>query len=141
LTRQYRSDCGSSFSLWAILAAILFPVFAAAREKARATTCASNEKQIALGMLQYMQDYDEYPPMGLLGMGGCSTPYPGLGWAGQVYPYVKATTVFSCPDSPHYGQAFTVPGGPQRIIEGGLPCSMAVRNTLPLPVRCCWPTS
>ncbi len=43
----------------AILAAILFPVFAKAREKARQTSCASNEKQIALGILQYVQDYDE----------------------------------------------------------------------------------
>ena len=47
----------------AILAAILFPVFAKAREKARQTTCTSNMRQIGLGMVQYVQDYDElYPP-------------------------------------------------------------------------------
>src|SRR5579885_3844860 len=43
----------------AILAAILFPVFAQAREKARQADCLSNEKQLALGVLQYVQDYDE----------------------------------------------------------------------------------
>ncbi len=47
----------------AILAAILFPVFAQAREKARQTTCASNEKQMGLAILQYQQDYDEMFPM------------------------------------------------------------------------------
>ena len=47
----------------AILAAILFPVFAKVREKARQTTCASNQKQLTLGVLQYLQDYDEtFPP-------------------------------------------------------------------------------
>jgi prepilin-type N-terminal cleavage/methylation domain-containing protein len=47
----------------AILAAILFPVFARAREKARATACLSNVKQIATGIMIYIQDYDEtYPP-------------------------------------------------------------------------------
>jgi prepilin-type N-terminal cleavage/methylation domain-containing protein/prepilin-type processing-associated H-X9-DG protein len=47
----------------AILAAILFPVFAQAREKARATSCLSNQKQLELGMLQYLQDFDEtFPP-------------------------------------------------------------------------------
>ncbi|MCW3061457.1 MAG: hypothetical protein JWQ02_3278 [Capsulimonas sp.] len=47
----------------AILAAILFPVFAQAREKARQTTCSSNEKQIGLGIAQYIQDYDELLPV------------------------------------------------------------------------------
>ena len=48
----------------AILAAILFPVFASAREKARQSTCTNNEKQIGLGILQYMQDFDETFPFG-----------------------------------------------------------------------------
>src|SRR5580698_9079634 len=46
----------------AILAAILFPVFAQAREKARQTTCASDEKQMGLALIQYVQDYDEIMP-------------------------------------------------------------------------------
>lgn len=76
-----------------ILAAILFPVFATAREKARQTTCASNEKQRALACVQYVQDYDEVTPCGYLISGNY-----GPGWAGQLYPYVKSTAVFACPD-------------------------------------------
>lgn len=81
----------------AILAAILFPVFAQAREKARAISCLSNEKQIGLGIIQYQQDYDEKNPGGLNGYGG------GSGYAGQIYPYVKSTQVFKCPDDASLG--------------------------------------
>jgi prepilin-type N-terminal cleavage/methylation domain-containing protein/prepilin-type processing-associated H-X9-DG protein len=76
----------------AILAAILFPVFAQAREKARATSCLSNLKQMGLGVFQYNQDYDEREPCGYGYYGG------GDGWAEQVYPYVKSANVFLCPD-------------------------------------------
>ena len=79
----------------AILAAILFPVFATAREKARQTSCLSNEKQLALAMIQYSQDYDECMPCGTIAYSG---QYFGLGWGGQIYPYVKATQAFTCPD-------------------------------------------
>jgi prepilin-type N-terminal cleavage/methylation domain-containing protein len=76
----------------AILAAILFPVFAKVREKARQISCLSNMKQLALGEVQYNQDYDEkYAP-------GASTYGLGTGWAGQIYPYVKSVNVFICPD-------------------------------------------
>ncbi|MCW3058810.1 MAG: prepilin-type N-terminal cleavage/methylation domain [Capsulimonas sp.] len=75
----------------AILAAILFPVFAKAREKARQISCASNLRQIGIGMLQYTQDNDENYPTGSAGV-------LGEGWAGTVYPYVKSTGVFKCPD-------------------------------------------
>src|ERR1700760_1989216 len=57
----------------AILAAILFPVFAQVREKARQATCASNQKQIGLGILQYVQDNDEIYPF-------AAGNYPGVGW-------------------------------------------------------------
>ena len=76
----------------AILAAILFPVFATAREKARSTACLSNMKQVGLAISQYLQDYDERIPCGTWVWGG------GCGWAGQVYPYVKSTGAFMCPD-------------------------------------------
>lgn len=76
----------------AILAAILFPVFAKAREKARQISCLSNEKQIMLGLMQYTQDNDEQYPKGKTGY--------GVGWASLVYPYVKSTQVFKCPDDP-----------------------------------------
>ena len=81
----------------AILAAILFPVFAQAREKARAISCLSNEKQLGIGVMQYEQDYDEKAPGGLNGYGG------GSGYAGQIYPYVKNTSVFQCPDDTKVG--------------------------------------
>jgi len=73
----------------AILAAILFPVFAKAREKARQTSCASNMKQLGLGFSQYIEDNDEKFP---------SSINYGSGWAGHIYPYVKSTGIFACPD-------------------------------------------
>jgi len=77
----------------AILAAILFPVFAKAREKARQITCASNLKQLGLAFTQYTQDYDEHFTHG--------DPWgTAQGWAGQIYPYVKSGGAFSCPDDP-----------------------------------------
>lgn len=80
----------------AILAAILFPVFAQAREKARMTACLSNEKQLGLAINQYVQDYDEaFPP-------GMQIYYNtvGHGWAYQLFPYFKATGVMVCPSDP-----------------------------------------
>jgi prepilin-type N-terminal cleavage/methylation domain-containing protein/prepilin-type processing-associated H-X9-DG protein len=80
----------------AILAAILFPVFAKAREKARQTSCASNLKQLGLGFVQYVQDYDEMYPSGSVSTGGWGAY--GVGWAGQIYSYVKSVGVYQCPD-------------------------------------------
>ena len=75
----------------AILAAILFPVFAKAREKARQISCASNMKQLGLGFMQYQQDNDEVLPND--GSGQCGA----WGWAGRIYPYVKSTALYKCP--------------------------------------------
>jgi prepilin-type N-terminal cleavage/methylation domain-containing protein/prepilin-type processing-associated H-X9-DG protein len=78
----------------AILAAILFPVFAKAREKARQTTCASNEKQLGLAMLQYVQDYDEtFPAV------WDNNRQPVMNWAEEIYPYVKSTGAYVCPSN------------------------------------------
>ena len=80
----------------AILAAILFPVFARARENARRSSCQSNLKQIGLGIIQYTQDYDEKYPM---------RQYDGtdLGvansWRRTTYPYVKSTQIYKCPSN------------------------------------------
>src|ERR1700709_2606615 len=73
----------------AILAAILFPVFAQAREKARAISCVSNEKQIGLGILQYNQDYDEMFPMNEYARANGSQMY----WTDMVTPYIKNGTI------------------------------------------------
>jgi len=89
----------------AILAAILFPVFAKVREKARAISCLSNQKQIGLGVIQYQQDYDEKNPGGVNGYGG------GAGWAGQIFPYVKSAKVFQCPDDSSLNHTATDEGG------------------------------
>lgn len=111
----------------AILAAILFPVFARARENARRSSCMSNLKQISLGVMQYIQDYDEKYPMTWFGRvpgqtyGGylqtvAGTPGrafimcdPGscggqgkdhfITWMDMIHPYVKSTQLFRCPSS------------------------------------------
>src|ERR1035437_5132220 len=77
----------------AILAAILFPVFATAREKARQTSCASNEKQMGRAFIQYIQDYDETWPDGEYECQGI----PWRGWVGQLWPYLKTKGVVACP--------------------------------------------
>src|SRR3954465_1382903 len=79
----------------AILAAILFPVFAKAREKARQISCVSNLKQMGLGIMQYVQDNDE-----------CMIPrtlyYNGSDhvWTQLMQPYVKNQNIFQCPSNP-----------------------------------------
>jgi prepilin-type N-terminal cleavage/methylation domain-containing protein/prepilin-type processing-associated H-X9-DG protein len=80
----------------AILASILFPVFARAREKARQTSCLSNLKQLGLAAMMYSQDYDEmmFPtwtqPNG--------TAYPGdYQWPQMLYPYIRNWQIFVCP--------------------------------------------
>ncbi len=79
----------------AILAAILFPVFAKAREKARQSNCASNVRQICSGLNMYNQDYDERLP------GGGSTWWNGTvaigGYVDAIAPYLKNTQIFTCP--------------------------------------------
>ena len=80
----------------AILAAILFPVFQKVRENARRTACLSNEKQLGLAFLQYNQDYDEMFPVAPANTNGPGVPSPG--WAGAIYPYVKSTGAYACPD-------------------------------------------
>lgn len=84
----------------AILAAILFPVFAQAREKARQTSCLSNMKQLGLSIMMYVQDYDEtYPQSVDQAVSMNSTPYSFLLWSHRVYPYVKNAQVWSCPSN------------------------------------------
>ncbi len=84
----------------AILAAILFPVFAKAREKARQASCLSNMKQQGLALMQYVQDYDEVFP-DLLGLNGIWnadwTPASPYGVMYQLVPYIKSTGVLKCP--------------------------------------------
>ena len=82
----------------AILAAILFPVFAKAREKARQTSCLSNMKQLDLAGIQYCQDYDErWHPY----------RYPTM-WPYKLEPYMKNTQILKCPSRPTQTWAYGV---------------------------------
>jgi len=110
----------------AILAAILFPVFARAREKARQTSCLSNLKQIALGQLMYVQDYDErtHKWHGYWDTGQVPTaadPY----WYTLLEPYLKNQQILLCPSA-----------GDKALDPGGSPantylCTYAVSNGWP----------
>ena len=85
----------------AILAAILFPVFARARENARRASCSSNLKNIGLGVIQYEQDYDESFP--LLRNNAGAFPANGNGFGGvwvAIQPYLKSTQILQCPSEP-----------------------------------------
>ena len=81
----------------AILAAILFPVFSRAREKARTIMCCSNMKQMGLAFMMYTQDYDEVYP-------------PTYHWKGRLQPYMKNLQLFKCPSRPqlpwYYGHGY-----------------------------------
>ena len=78
----------------AILAAILFPVFQKVRENARRASCQSNMKQLGLAFIQYTQDSDENNVTSTaVGLGG-------QGWGSRIYPFVKSTGVYKCPDDP-----------------------------------------
>lgn len=111
----------------AILAAILFPVFAKAREKARQTACLNNMKQLNLAYIQYMSDYDGVTPLATDGPNGKGQGVLG-GWMyygnfsttttapstfdptkGGLYSYVKSTAVYLCPDDA-IAAASTTPG-------------------------------
>ena len=74
----------------ALLAAILFPVFARARENARKSSCANNLKQIGLGFQQYSQDYDGMTP-------GSSSAGGNASWPSLLMPYIKGEQIFACP--------------------------------------------
>lgn len=127
----------------AILAAILFPVFAQARAKARQTACLSNEKQIGNALMMYLQDYDEALPApdwgnvpGYTGPERSAFAWQGNGatgtgpnapcWADVFQPYIKSTDVFLCPnDDSGLGTVGNVKGAPTLI---GKPLSYALNT-------------
>jgi len=93
-----KKPCRSGFTLIellvviaiiAILAAILFPVFAQAREKARAITCISNLKQIGTGTMMYIQDYDEIYPLGYTWLSTDNNGWGGTMWTVSLGPYIQ----------------------------------------------------
>jgi prepilin-type N-terminal cleavage/methylation domain-containing protein len=104
----------------ALLAAILFPVFAGAREKARQTACLNNNKQLGLAFVMYLGDYDETYPLGFGYAGGWlwdryhATPHDWRAsvplnsplhqayqahWSNAVQPYMKSDGIYACPSA------------------------------------------
>lgn len=127
----------------AILAAILFPVFARARENARRASCQSNLKQIGLGIMQYSQDYDEYLPKGYVYPGStavipascntlrnwCAGEDPNLTemWMDDITPYVKNTQVYYCLSGPPGIESQWTSGASN--CGGFIPTGRDLRNT------------
>jgi prepilin-type N-terminal cleavage/methylation domain-containing protein/prepilin-type processing-associated H-X9-DG protein len=131
----------------AILAAILFPVFAQAREKARAAACLANMKQIGMGLMMYAQDYDEVLPfqpntLQTFYADGPGTPgYNaitswGVNWIWALHPYTKNWQIFKCPSCAAVGvdtpPTYRMPRGnsdetyhANGVVLGQLPRSMA----------------
>ena len=89
----------------AILAAILFPVFARARENARRSSCQSNLKQISLAAAQYTQDYDERPLPTIAINDGSNSEY--MPWITIIQPYLKSEQILVCPSQSDAVTAYT----------------------------------
>jgi prepilin-type N-terminal cleavage/methylation domain-containing protein/prepilin-type processing-associated H-X9-DG protein len=110
----------------AILAAILFPVFARARENARRTSCLSNLKQLGLGTMMYVQDYDEKYPRSYIVTAQTPAPTGAAPWSGGVwfweevlYPYTKSVQIYLCPSAiPYKTSSYTISNGPYTMNYG-----------------------
>lgn len=118
-----------------ILAAILFPVFARARENARRASCLSNVKQLGMGMLQYAQDFDEMlPRISICGGPTLATgftspastasacggePYRVHLWMHVIYPYVKSANVYNCPSAVDSAYSDTFDGSYMQMTNYG----------------------
>ena len=108
----------------AILAAILFPVFARARENARRASCQSNEKNIALGFKQYIQDNGEkYPPGGPIAGNALKTS----GGSGALSEYIKSEAIFICPSD-------SIKTGSYGYVLENAPNESAIENTTTTPL-------
>jgi len=120
----------------AILAAILFPVFARAREKARQTSCLSNVKQLSLGFLMYAQDYDEIIPR--YADHDCAAPDGRKEWYDVVEPYIKNTQIFICPSDSGvaYGIAPNYPHISTCGLSGSTPLMGTALPKIKYPAEC-----
>mgnify|MGYP001096345646 CR=1 FL=1 len=129
----------------AILAAILFPVFARARENARRASCMSNLKQIGLGMMMYVQDYDGKYFWGCFGdathpgapgtVGDCvsywaPTSYTDTTRYGFLQPYIKSIQLFSCPSG---NATASYPSGYAYNLVAGVPSGVLSESTVENP--------
>ena len=122
-----------AIAIISILAAILFPVFAQAREKARSIACLSNMKQIGLGVQMYIQDNDDrifFRRTTQAGdeRAGILTPkaspnYNQLAWWNQIMPYIKSNNVFQCPSDSSPTMSLDANGDPGATGAGTVPRS------------------
>ncbi len=113
-----------------ILAAILFPVFARARENARRASCMSNLKQIGLGVMMYVQDYDEKYPLRYNATS--ETPPDGVWysdtwfWQQIIYPYTKSDQLYYCPSAPYTSHPYEGQYGANvQVVTASTPLSLA----------------
>jgi prepilin-type N-terminal cleavage/methylation domain-containing protein/prepilin-type processing-associated H-X9-DG protein len=113
-------------AILSVLAAMLFPVFGRARENARRSACASNFRQLGLGIMQYAQDFDEtLPPFSYKAHYGYAGG-DGARWADLIFPYVKSPQVFDCPSATT--KMAILPGG--RFFDAGTyTCSLVTPST------------
>ena len=100
----------------AILAAILFPVFAQSREKARTTSCLSNMKQIGFGRMMYVHDYDESFPRNRFYTPDGTMYYT---WRTSIMPYLKSEQIWKCPSASFSRNCYDWPDVPACQSDGG----------------------
>ncbi len=103
----------------AILAAILFPVFASAREKARATSCMNNLKQMGVAILQYAQDWDENFPSGHFIQQSGEAGQKETNWQEALLSYHRSWDIYRCPSDPSdFRSSYLLNGWYSDEIEG-----------------------
>jgi prepilin-type N-terminal cleavage/methylation domain-containing protein/prepilin-type processing-associated H-X9-DG protein len=115
----------------ALLAAILLPVFARARENARRASCQSNLRQMGMGLLQYVQDYDEYLPGSAYGgVAADSNNSTAYKWMDAIFPYVKNEQIIVCPGDGggKYIYSKNIPDGQTSTAYGSYGQNGAYRN-------------
>jgi len=130
----------------AILAAILFPVFARAREKARQASCQSNQKQLGLGILMYIQDFDELLPWCCVPTARTNDPNnnvtinwrpysnttTALNYNGLIDPYLKNRQIYECPSSRRGISSYAVP---RQLMESNAGCAGRPQGILKYPAE------
>ncbi|MBW3625506.1 MAG: DUF1559 domain-containing protein [Armatimonadetes bacterium] len=114
----------------AILAAILFPVFANAREKARQSSCMNNMKQIGIGAYQYLQDWDEHYPWSRFPAHGTNNRTYSYNWKDAIRGQVKSDAVYRCPSNDYasekdeagrFPRSYAMNGAAFAEYDGGAP--------------------
>ena len=122
-----------------LLAAILLPLFAGAREGGYRTTCLSNERQLVLGILAYTADSEGVFPNNKSQENTGNSPGRTGQWALQIFPYVRSVAVFHCPDDPTQDAALTPPLRPSRFSANSYGINLNLLETVSLstngPVR------